>query len=95
VAILKHGRLAHAGSLDDLRERETALIEVIVTGADAATMNQHLESSAKVTTTASGLRIAVVDEKEVDHVISALRKANGKLVSVQPVRQSLEDLILK
>ncbi len=94
VAILKDGRLAHAGSLDELRARETSLIEVIVTGADAATMNQQLGSAAKVTTTAGGLRIEVADEKEVDEVISALRKANGKLVSVQPVRQSLEELFL-
>jgi len=28
-------------------------------------------------------------------VIAALRKANGKLVSVQPVRQSLEELFLE
>jgi len=95
VAILKGGRLAHAGSLDELRARESALIEVIVTGADAATMNQQLGSAAKVTTTASGLRIEVADEKEVDEVIAALRKANGKLVSVQPVRQSLEELFIE
>ncbi len=95
VAILKGGRLAHAGSLDELRARESALIEVIVTGADAATMNQQLGSTAKVATTASGLRIEVADEKQVDEVIAALRKANGKLVSVQPVRQSLEELFLE
>src|SRR5205814_2867894 len=59
VAILKGGRLAHVGSLDELRARESALIEVIVSGADAATMNQQLGSTAKVTTTASGLRIEV------------------------------------
>jgi ABC-2 type transport system ATP-binding protein len=95
VAILKGGRLAHAGSLDELRARESALIEVIATGADAAAMNQQLGSTAKVTTTASGLRIEVADEKEVDEVIAALRKTNGKLVSVQPVRQSLEELFLE
>jgi ABC-2 type transport system ATP-binding protein len=95
VAILKSGRLAHAGSLNELRARESALIEVIVTGADAATMSQQLGSKARVTTTASGLRIEVADEKEVDEVISAMRQANGKLVSVQPVRQSLEELFLE
>src|SRR6266581_7034338 len=74
VAILKNGRVAHAGSLNELRARESALIEVIVSGADAATMNQQLGSTAKVTTTASGLRIEVADEQEVDEVIAALRK---------------------
>src|SRR5258706_1304541 len=73
VAILKGGRLAHAGSLDELRARESALIEVIATGADAAAMHQQLGSAAKVTTTASGLRIEVAEGKEVDQVISALR----------------------
>ncbi len=94
VAILKGGRLAHAGSLDELRARESALIEVIVTGADAAVLTQQLGNTAKITTTSSGLRIEVAAEKEVDAVIAAIRSAKGKLVSVQPVRQSLEELFL-
>ena len=94
VAILKNGRLAHAGSLNELRARETSLIEIIASGADEAVVKQQLGSGASVTTTASGLRIEVSDEREVDAVISAVRKANGKLVSVQPVRQSLEELFL-
>src|SRR6266567_2232440 len=35
VAILKGGRLAHAGSLDELRSRETRLVEIIATDAAA------------------------------------------------------------
>ncbi len=95
VAILKRGRLAHAGSLDELRARETSVIEIIAAGADEALLEQHLGINASVNTTASGLRIEVSDEKDVDKVIAALRKANGKLVSVQPVRQSLEELFLE
>ncbi|HKP37485.1 MAG TPA: ABC transporter ATP-binding protein [Pyrinomonadaceae bacterium] len=92
VAILKGGRLAHAGSINELRAREANLIEIVATGADAATVQAHLGAKAEVSTDASGLRIQVEDEKEVDEVIAALRKSNGKLVSVQPVKQSLEDL---
>jgi hypothetical protein len=40
------------------------------------------------------LRIAVGDEKDVDSVIVALRSVNGKLVAVNPVKQSLEELFL-
>ena len=94
VAILKAGRLAHAGSLDELRVRESSLIEIIATDVAADALKRRLEVSATVTTTASGVRIEVSDEKEVDAVIAALRSVNGKLVSVQPVRQSLEDLFL-
>jgi ABC-2 type transport system ATP-binding protein len=94
VAILKHGRLAHAGSLDELRARSVNQIEIIASGADEDLLKRQLGGNATVTTTASGLRIEVSDEKEVDAVLAALRKANGKLVSVQPVRQSLEELFL-
>ena len=94
VAILKRGRLAHAGPLNEVQGRETSLVEVIATGADEALLKEHLGTSAGITTTANGLRIEVADEKEVDAVIAALRKAHGKLVSVQPVRQSLEELFL-
>jgi ABC-2 type transport system ATP-binding protein len=94
VAILKHGRLAHAGSLAELRAGETNMFEVIATGADPEVLKKQLGGRATVTTTASGLRIEVANEAEVDAVIAALRLASGKLVSVQPVRQSLEELFL-
>jgi ABC-2 type transport system ATP-binding protein len=95
VAILKQGRLAQAGSLAELQAGEAGMVEVIATGADAETLRQQLGSGATVTTTASGLRIEVADERDVDAVINALRQAHGKLVSVQPVRQSLEELFLE
>jgi len=94
VAILKGGRVAHAGSLNDLRARETSAIEVIATDADANALKGSLSIDADVTTTPSGIRIQVTDEREVDAAIAALRKVNGKLVSVQPVRQSLEELFM-
>jgi len=37
----------------------------------------------EVTSTASGLRLMLPDESDVDPVVAALRKAGGKLVSVQ------------
>ncbi|HEY5838716.1 MAG TPA: ABC transporter ATP-binding protein [Pyrinomonadaceae bacterium] len=94
VAILKQGRLAHAGSLDELSAREVNLIEVVATGANEAALRENLDGKAQVLIDASGLRIQVQNEKEIDAVIAAVRKANGKLVSVQPVRQSLEELFL-
>ncbi len=94
VAILKHGRLAHAGSLAELGAGETNMFEVIASGADPEVLKLALGGGASVTTTASGLRIEVANEGEVDAVISALRQSRGKLVSVQPVRQSLEELFL-
>jgi ABC-2 type transport system ATP-binding protein len=94
VAILKHGRLAHSGSLAELRAGEANTVEVIATGADAEVLKQQLGQGAIVATTAGGVRIEVANETEVDEVIAALRSLNGKLVSIQPVRESLEELFL-
>lgn len=98
VAILKRGRLAHVGFLDELRQQavEKQFVEVVVTGTDAAALQPHLPpgNNFTMTTSPAGLRIEVMDETDVDAVIVALRKVGGKLVSVQPLRQSLEELFL-
>jgi len=98
VAILNRGRLAHLGYLDELRQQISGRsgVEVVLSGVDEATLKAHLPAGKDIllTTTPAGLRIEVGSEKEVDDVISALRKAGGKLVSVQPLKQSLEELFL-
>jgi len=94
VAILKGGKTARSGSLEELRAQETSVIEILAAGPDTGALQQILSNSAQVTSTPSGIRIEVGDERQVDEVLSALRKLNGKLISVQPVRQSLEDLFL-
>ncbi len=98
VAILRGGRLAHIGYLDDLRRQVGGhnLVEMILSGIDEAVLTHHLPSGNDflVTSTPAGLRVELTDEKDVDSVIAALRKAGGKLVSVQPLRQSLEELFL-
>jgi ABC-2 type transport system ATP-binding protein len=95
VAILKGGKLAQVGFLDELRKTTEGpnRMEVIATGTDANQLKPHL-SKAEITPTPRGLRIEVASESEIDDVLAALRKVDGKIVSVQPVKQSLEELFL-
>jgi hypothetical protein len=76
-----------------LRAQETSAIEVLAIEADGAVLQQMLTNKRR-TSTPTGVRIEVGDEQEVDEVLAALRKLDGKLISVQPVRQSLEDLFM-
>src|SRR5215472_7732898 len=96
VAILKAGKVARSGSLDELRAHESNSIEIIATSpnSDPAALAQLLTGVATVSSEPRGLRIEVADEKNVDLVLAKLRETNGKLISVNPVKQSLEDLFL-
>lgn len=98
VAILKRGKLDQVGSLEELRQQIPGRsgVEVIISGIDEAKLKPELPAGNDfaLTTTPAGLRVEVASEKDVDAVMAALRKAGGKLVSVQPLRQSLEELFL-
>ena len=95
VAILKRGRLSQAGYLDELRARpdDPHQMEVMATGVDAATLKQVLPDG-QITPTPRGLRIEISAENEIERVLAALRKTGGKVVSVQPIKQSLEELFM-
>jgi ABC-2 type transport system ATP-binding protein len=96
VAILRNGQLAHVGRLDDIRQEAAHnLVEIVVSGASLESLAKELSSAQfTLSATAGGVRIQVPDESYVDAALVALRKTGGMLVSVQPVRQSLEELFV-
>ncbi|HEX8196510.1 MAG TPA: hypothetical protein VF571_10005, partial [Pyrinomonadaceae bacterium] len=55
---------------------------------------QNLNPVSLVPTT-SGARIQIEEESQIESVLAASRNLGGKLVSVQPVRQSLEELFVR
>jgi len=98
VAIMREGKLGETGRLEELRAGagDRNYIEVTIAGADASEISSRLKTlaGAKVSPTAGGARILVVDERDVDRAIAAVRETGGRLVSVQPVKQSLEELFV-
>lgn len=95
VAILKGGKLSQVGYLDELRQTtgDPNRMEVLAAGADAKSLKPLLKN-AEISSTPRGLRIEISSEKEIEGVLAALRKVGGKLVSVEPVKQSLEELFV-
>src|SRR5262245_44877878 len=75
VAILRNGKLAHQGRLDDLRQQSSGdhQVEIVVSGVDRESLSAQLpaEGTFAVSETAGGLRIEVPDETFVDIVLAA------------------------
>lgn len=107
AAILRRGRLAHVGRLEELRRAagERRALEITVAFAndsqDGATFSTEIASAlsshavTQVIPTPGGARIEVAEERDVDDALRALRTvASARLVSVQPVGNSLEELFV-
>lgn len=99
VAIMRKGKLAATGTLDELRtshgEREK--FEINISGAEMPKLAEILRNlpESLIKQTPSGGRLEVGAESDIDQAINAVRQAGGKIVSVNAVRNSLEDLFVE
>lgn len=99
VAILREGKLVAKGRLDELlaSEDDERIFEISANGVEAVGLIRipELVSGAVVTETPSGASIQVAGDEHLATVLAEIKKAGGNVVSVQPVRQSLEELFVK
>ena len=97
VAILRRGRLAAAGKLHDLlsesNERES--FEIVITNADADKLTRSLNGSVELKKRSADALMIVDGEEHVEEALRAARDAGGKLISINPIRRSLEDLFVE
>jgi ABC-2 type transport system ATP-binding protein len=93
VGLLRAGRLVTVGRLDDILRIDVSHLEVLVSGVDAALLERLRGLKGK---RALGERsILEVEEKSLGPVISTVHEAGGRILSVQPVRESLEDYFIR
>lgn len=99
VAILRKGRLAATGNLDELltQSGEQQSFEINVKGVRAEALETAIAGvgGAGVFPKPNGANVSVQNEDDVEAVLQIVKKAGGKLVSVQPVKQSLEELFVR
>jgi ABC-2 type transport system ATP-binding protein len=99
VAILRNGKLAATGNLNELltKSGEKQSFEITVNGVSAESLKDTINNISGVTFSAkpNGANIQVFDENDIGKVLRITRNVGANLVSVQPVRQSLEELFVK
>lgn len=97
VAILRNGRLSASGKLADLlvSDASSRSFEILASGIDATGFDVSPIAGSNVTTKPNGTCIEVLDEGDVGPVIDLVRRSGGLLISVNPVKQSLEELFVE
>jgi ABC-2 type transport system ATP-binding protein len=92
VAVLKGGRLVDTGVLADILKVDVTHLEVLVVGARGEALRSPGIHAAQML----GERWRLdVDEGALGKVVAEVEGAGGRILSVQPVRQSLEDYFLR
>ncbi len=90
VAVIHLGQVRGVGVVKDLLARFSGKVEVIWDGAQNAlgTLGHELHITGET------IR-ATLSQEDLDAAIDAIRRAQGRLLSVTPVRASLEDFFLE
>jgi len=92
VAVLRGGRLLDVGPLSQILKLDVSHMEVLVAGLDAT----GLEAPGLRRRQLLGERFRLeVEERSLGGVVRAVEAAGGRILSVQPIRQSLEDYFFK
>ena len=97
AAVLRRGRLAHMGRLDELRAAGgVRAMEIVLAGAEASRLEASLAGveGARVTATPGGARVEGPSESHVDEALRASRAAGATLVAIHPVGNPLEELFV-
>jgi ABC-2 type transport system ATP-binding protein len=92
VAVLRGGRLLKVGALGDLLSLDVAHLEVFVAGVLPGA--PALAGTQQVEQVGDRLRLQVA-EGALGPVVAAVEAAGGRVFSVQPVRQTLEEYFMR
>ncbi len=92
VAVLNQGELKGVGVVRELLSGSEGSVEVLWHGHLG---RAELEALGAKTYAAGAMTRAVLPQSRLDAAIDALRKANARIVSVNPVRHTLEDFFIE
>jgi ABC-2 type transport system ATP-binding protein len=90
VALLRSGRVLKQGRLDEILQLDVSHMEVLVSVSEPWLAGAALDGVRARHQLGERVRLEV-DEGALGSVIRAVEQAGGRVLAVQPIRQSLED----
>ena len=96
VAILSRGKLAAAGKLHELLSQSegTTSFEIVLSAASIDQLRSSLNGNVELISRSENTIALAKEENDIENILRAARSVGGRLVSVNPVRSSLEDLFV-
>src|SRR5262245_6139642 len=95
VAILNRGRLVESGRISEILKTRSNEIEAVVSGVDEGILAELRKFALEAQPTPEGARVRLAHDHELSRLLAITHGAGGRLVSVNPVRESLEDLFVR
>ncbi|HMK29192.1 MAG TPA: ABC transporter ATP-binding protein [Terriglobales bacterium] len=92
VAILGKGELRGVGVVAELTGRISDNVEIIWHGTEAAAAIRALATETHLTGETAR---AVVPQDKLDAAVDTIRRSRGRLISVNPIRTTLEDYFIE
>jgi ABC-2 type transport system ATP-binding protein len=95
IAILNRGTIIGSGPLSELFDQEVSHIEVVTSGIPADRLRELAGPEVSISQSGSTSRLELPAEAHVSAIIAAIEHASGRIISINPVRQTMEDYFLK
>ncbi len=95
VAVLNHGRLQGCGELISILRLGVTTTELVLEAPSAQVMAELMPCASSVTRTGERVRLEIPDESKVQRSLEIILRGKAKVISMNPVKRSLEDYFLQ
>ena len=95
VGILMNGELVNVGRLNDIIDAKIKYIEIITSGIEREALSHLPDIEVSVHDAWNHVSIRVRDENKLDRVLEIIKDGKGKIISVIPQRETLEEHFIK
>lgn len=95
VAILRNGKRVAYGRLDEVQGGHYSSLEVVTTLVPVEVIQELQAYTSQMQQTAAGLHFELKREEDLETVLRIARQNHARLISVNPVRTSLEDFFIR
>jgi ABC-2 type transport system ATP-binding protein len=95
VAVLHHGRLQGCGELNTILRLGVTTTELVLEAPSAQVMAELMPCASSVIRTGERVRLEIPEESKVQRSLEIILRGKTKVISMNPVKRSLEDYFLQ